>query len=301
MALTLTEFLRAVIPNIGLVQNDDGSFRIGIEDVNSDEILAALQNIQGEALLAIARGNVSGITHINKFGRNPDIDQAASVNTVDIGRSIWDGGIAGAVNWVAPTAARIHQLISTSVNDGAGTLAGALTVRVYGLDADFALQQEDVTLNGTSNVATLNTYTMIYRIMVLTAGGTGLNEGDITATADTDGTVTAKITALNNQTLMAIYQIPAATKGYMASYYASLHKSGGAAKFADIFLMSMRDGGVWRVRDATDLASDGSTYIPRVFNVPKMFEAKELIQIVANPSADQQDISAGFELTLVAD
>ena len=293
---------RTILPPLKAVDNGDGTHSVSILDVNSAAILAALQTIRGESLLAIARGNVSGITHINKFGRNPDIDPAASSTAVNIGRTIWDGGIAGAVNWLAPTAARIHQIVSTDADDdGAPGGAGARTVRVYGLDANFALQQEDVVLNGTSNVATVKTYTMIYRIIVLTAGATGYNEGAITATADSDGTVTAKITAQNNQTLMAVYQIPAATKGYMYHYYASLHKTGGAAKFADVFLLSMRDGGVWRIRDATDLASDGSTYLERNFDVPKVFEAKELIQIVANPSADAQDISAGFDLILVDD
>lgn len=42
MALTVTEYLRATMPNIGLVVNADGSYRIGVEDVNSDEILAEL-------------------------------------------------------------------------------------------------------------------------------------------------------------------------------------------------------------------------------------------------------------------
>lgn len=42
MALTIAEILRAVNPNIGLVVNPDGSYRIGVEDVNSDEILASL-------------------------------------------------------------------------------------------------------------------------------------------------------------------------------------------------------------------------------------------------------------------
>ena len=42
MALNVVEFLRSVNPNIGLVVNPDGSYRIGVEDVNSDEILAAV-------------------------------------------------------------------------------------------------------------------------------------------------------------------------------------------------------------------------------------------------------------------
>ncbi len=54
--------------------------------------------------LEVSRGNIPGISHINKFGRNPDIDQAASATAVNIGRTIWDGGIAGAVNWAGPKA-----------------------------------------------------------------------------------------------------------------------------------------------------------------------------------------------------
>ena len=42
MALTVTEIIRAIVPYIGLVVNPDGSYRIGVEDVNSDEILAAI-------------------------------------------------------------------------------------------------------------------------------------------------------------------------------------------------------------------------------------------------------------------
>ena len=42
MALINTEILRAILPNIGLPVNPDGTYRIGVEDVNSDEILAAI-------------------------------------------------------------------------------------------------------------------------------------------------------------------------------------------------------------------------------------------------------------------
>jgi len=51
MALTNVEILRAILPNIGLPQNPDGSYRIGVEDVNSDEILAALLAIEIDTTL----------------------------------------------------------------------------------------------------------------------------------------------------------------------------------------------------------------------------------------------------------
>ncbi len=262
------------------------------------DTVCPIKTVGNASYLEIARGNVAGMAHINKFGRNPNCHQAASATAVNLGRTIWGGGIDGAVNWVAPTTVRTHQVKSTSTNDtSAGT--GARTVRIFGLDSAFALQQEDVTLNGTTNVGTANTYTMIYRKQVLTAGSLGYNDGAITATADSDNTVTAQMTAKTNQTLMAIYQIPAAKKGYMLGYSASLHKKGGAGVFADISLMSMETGGVWRVRDNLALASDGSTHGPRVFEPPKVFQAKELIQVIANPSADAQDISAEFNLIVV--
>jgi len=61
MALINTEILRAVMPNIGLPVNPDGTYRIGVEDVNSDEIavdLAAIEVLNTAILAAIVAGGV---------------------------------------------------------------------------------------------------------------------------------------------------------------------------------------------------------------------------------------------------
>ena len=42
MALTIAERIKNINPDIGVIANGDGTYRIGIEDVNSDEMLAAL-------------------------------------------------------------------------------------------------------------------------------------------------------------------------------------------------------------------------------------------------------------------
>ena len=253
-----------------------------------------------DPFLEMSRGNIDGTSSVNKFGRNPDCDSAASVTAVPIGRDIWDGGVGGATAWVPPTTARIHAIASSNDEDGgAGTDTGALTMRIYGLDSAFALQQEDVTLNGTTPVNTANTYTMLYRMLVLTAGSAGRNLGNITATAATDGTVTAQITIDNNQTLMAIYMIPAGVTGYMTNWHGDLLKTGGATKFADFHLMSMDFGGVWRVRSSASTGSDGANVFQQHIKPYKSFSAKSLIKVVSNPSADAQDIGAGFDLVLV--
>ncbi len=256
-----------------------------------------LQVASTSFLLEVVKGNIPGVSHINKYGRNPDCDQAASITAVNIGRSIWDGGIEGAVNWIAPTASRIHQLKSTDVNDTSGG-SGARTVQIYGLDSNYAKFNEIKTLNGTTNVPT-SSFTMIYRMRVKTAGSTGWNEGTITATADTDGTVTAQITIGNNQTLMTQFMVPANTKGYMTNFNGTLKKTGGVAKFADIFLMSKAFGEVWRVRESGSLASDGQNKFSHPFKPEKVFEAKEIIELRANPSSDAQDVSGSYDLILV--
>ena len=312
-----------VLPPIKVTDNGDGTFSFSIEDVNSDSILAVL-GATGDAIVAagatgsisaklrratqgltdllsndslsIASGDIAGTIHINKFGRNPDCDKKESTTAVNLGRSIWDGGIAGAVNWVAPTTSRIHQLKSSDVDDTSGGV-GARTVQIYGLDSNYNRYNETLTLNGTSNVATAS-YTMIYRMIVRSAGATGWNEGDIIVTADTDGTVTAKITATNNQTLMTQYMVPVGKKGYMTNYSATLKKSGGVAKIADVFLMSKEFGQVWRIRDITSAATDGANNIPHKFDPHKVFQAKELIELRANPSADGQDVSGRYDLIL---
>jgi len=251
-----------------------------------------------DSALRAARGDIPGVSTINKFGRNPDCDQAASLTAVVLGRDIWDGGIAGADIWVPPTAARIHQLASSSAEDGAGGTTGMLTCRVSGLDADYVLQHQELTLNGTTDVPTL-AYTMIHRIKGLTFGSAGRNLGDIEATADDDSTVTAKVSINNNQTLMAIFQIPVNHRGFMPSWNAELHKTGGAATFADVFLMSMEFGAGWRVRDSMALSTDGVGSLQKRFQPYKVFQPKEYVKVVANPSKDAQDVGAGFDLYLV--
>ncbi len=62
MALNIAEILRAVTPNIGLVVNPDGTYRIGVEDINSDEILVAVEAIQA-AVEAQGEGAYTTPTH----------------------------------------------------------------------------------------------------------------------------------------------------------------------------------------------------------------------------------------------
>lgn len=83
----------------------------------------------------MARGLITDARSENKFGRNTDIDSGITAD-------IWDGGNTGAASvlWIAPTAARQHQIASSSATDV--TAAGTLTFALNASDAD------EVIING---------------------------------------------------------------------------------------------------------------------------------------------------------
>lgn len=248
--------------------------------------------LPGSFNLNISRGKVPGFFVIHKFGRNPQID----TNTDP--EDIWDGGGI----WVAPTQARIHQIVSSSAEDGAGALTGALTLRILALDSKYKRVQEDLTLNGQSNVSTVRAYTMIYRILILTAGSNGSNVGTITATADTDGTVTAQINPTNNQTGMAIYQIPSNMKGYMTNFYGSLADSGGIGANVDLQMLVQPYNGVFQVKQFHGLVAAGSAHFNHIFPVHFPLDALSTVKMQAKTtSANAAVVSAGFDLIIVDD
>lgn len=234
-------------------------------------------------IFAVQKGQVSGYSVVAKFGRNADVDTAAN-------EDIWDGGGV----WVAPTQDRLHNIASTDANDAAaGT--GARTVEVFGLTAG-VITSETVTLNGVSNVATTNAYGIIYRMIVRTAGSGGVNAGTITATAQTDATVTAQINVGLNQTLMAIYQIPTGKTGYIYRWYGDMNRNVTTGA-ADLRLLIKPDGEVFQTKRFNGLLNAGSSGFDKMLSSLKV-EASGIVKIDAGVSANDTDISAGFDILL---
>jgi len=168
-------------------------------------INAALVGIAlgGNFALDVSLGKIPGVAQIYKFGKALDADSGVPTD-------IWDGANATTSQpiWIRPTAARTHDIVSTSVADAAaGT--GLRTIMVFGLtDWDTAEVSETITLNGTTNVPTVNPFVIIHRMLGVTAGSGGVNAGDISATAQVDSTLTALMLTGEGQTQMAILGVP---------------------------------------------------------------------------------------------
>jgi len=249
--------------------------------------------------LNVALGNVTGVSLVNKFGRvNDNLDLGVTTD-------IWDGANSGigTLIWVAPTQARIHAITSTSTADDEGS-TGAYSVTIFGLtswDADEV--SETVILDGTNNVNTVNSYVIIHRMFVNAGANTtdiNINTGQISATAATDGTVTAYIMAGQAQTEMAVYGVPSTQNLIITDFRASVYRATTAAinyRFRynpnpDVQLTGFRDLGGLAVNSA------GTTTLTTDINYVKI-PGPAIIKVQGISSANNADGSARFAGYLV--
>lgn len=271
---------------------DENGKAYGVKQVGNQPFVVAVPFMQ-----EVARGLVSGFSSINKFGRNIEIDNGVTAD-------IWDGGHTAdeSLIWVAPTQARVHNIASTSASDAAAGV-GARTIRVFGLpDWDSAETSQDIIMDGTSDVPT-TALVIINRMEVLTKGTTSVNVGTITATAVTDGTVSAKIRPGQGQTQMAIFGIPSTQTAYMGRLYTNANKAGGAAALADVSLLYNPEPNTellnFLTKHSLGLLTDGTSALTIPFFAPKVFVGPGILKIQVLSGTNNMDISAGFDLLIV--
>lgn len=188
---------------------------------------------------------------VHKFGAN---------RAVSSGEDVWSRG----GTWVAPTAARVHSIVSTSAADTvAGT--GARTLSIQYLDENKKMASATLSLAGLTPVLTPAAF-RIFRMKLLTVGSGGTNAGTITATAAVDGTVTAEIAIGGaNQTQMAIWTSPTDRCVRLTGFYAFLNKlSGGGTADCDVLLQE-RDAYVadaaWTTIQEISMTVDGGPVV----------------------------------------
>ena len=258
-----------------------------------------VNSVDSDYFLEVARGNVSGVSSIHKFGNAPDFDTGDGFVTV------WDGANDGGINamsYTYSTTADIDSISSSNAGDGQ-------VIEVQGLDTDWALTTQNVTLNGQTRVAL---GTDLIRVFRMKNTGTTNNAGDVYCyvngaitggVPNTAGDVRAVIEIGNNQTLMSIYTVPASKTGYLCSFYGG---TAGAKKTAVYgFEMFARPSGqVFQLKHKSSMMEDGSSHFQHVYAIPEVFAAKTDIEVrisVITAAVTQAATSAGFDLILVDD
>lgn len=249
--------------------------------------------------LDLSRGIIPGMFEVHVSGENDEIDSGVTAD-------LWDGGITVAnggdsLLWVPPTVARIHQIVSSSTNDDVGQ-SGVTKIHVQGLNSDYDLVDEEVTMDGTTNVATTLAYIMIYDMHAIAPDSdTVTNAGIIKATADTDSTVTCRINVGTNHSQLGVYQIPAGHSAFMTDLTGHILRAGGASALADIRLLHRPFGEVWQVTEVAALESAGSSDFEETFLPYLPFKEKEWIKIQATSGTNNAAVSGGYDLIVVKD
>ena len=242
--------------------------------------------------LQVARGQIAYHKSIYKFGNNPVV--ADSIET------IWPQG--GLYSYLS--AATVLKVSSSSANDtSAGT--GARTVELFGLDGDYNEISEVVTLSGQTAVNTTQSYLRINRMVVRSAGSGGANAGIIYAGT---GTVTTGVPAniyatINgdgtNQTLMALWTIPAGYTGYLMQYDVSNGTTSNTPAVCKLLLVARPYGEVFQTKDVKSLTT--GMHIENTLVVPVEFAEKTDIEVraISSSASVTFDISSAFEMLYI--
>lgn len=241
--------------------------------------------------IEVSQGLFTGYTSLNKFGRNPQIDTTTDPEDV----ISYGGTYAGHPTGSAETV----EVFSSDATDDSGN-TGATTIRIYGLDANMALQQEDLTMDGTNAVTSSNTYKRVFRGEVLTAGSNGSNAGTITCRhTTTTANIFFVIAIGKNQTEIAVYTVPASKTLYITSLYTRMTRVSGAAGSAHCTLRVRESGGVYRAIQSYDI-TDSQPYVFEANLSCLVIPAQSDIKIMCESVSDNATIvDAGFTGVLV--
>jgi len=212
--------------------------------------------------LQVARGQIPGHSVVNIFGTNTLIGTTF--------RTPWEN------NTALPflSAAQRLSLVSSSANDT------DVSILVVGVDGDYVLTSEVVTLNGTTPVQTSQEFFRINDLITVS----GNAEGDVTASYD--GTVYAKILAGFGRNQAAVYTVPHGHSFYLGridAFTATANNDNKIMTFRN--RISLPDGRVFNVAQTSFLQRmDVARFLP--FKV----EEKSTLEFQVRISSQTADI-----------
>lgn len=219
---------------------------------------------------------------IHKFGSNGAVPNQVSI---DSPVTVWDFQ----TNYSFPLDSGQELFIQS-----ASSLDVGQEISVIGLDENFNSKEVIINLNGSNQVSLSGLWTRVFRMY--NSGSTELN-GDINI-FDVDGDVFAYLLPENNQTLMALYTIPAEYTGYLMKFHCSAQNTSASSINYTIHLKTREFGKVFRTRKIISFSTDQSDEETLLFPLELPPKTDIIFQIVG---ADGQDgaVNADFDIALL--
>jgi hypothetical protein len=215
-------------------------------------------------------GDLQNWSTENKFGYNPTV--GGSFETV------WDG--ANTYTYIStPGTAVITSDDTTDDNGG--------TVRISGLDSDYKLAEETLTIGGSAGTVT---WSRVFRAVLINANTGTTNSGTVTVTVDS--VAVAKILPANGQTLMAVYTTPADSRAYLVQLDSSSAKD--LEHHVKIVTREIDNGNAFNTKAYLTIRGGFSE---KNFAAPLVIPPKTDIEVQCKSSATSA-VAATFELFL---
>lgn len=208
---------------------------------------------------------------VHKFGQNTALASTAE--------TIWSAG--GLYPWSALTSAQTLYVLSTSASD-TGTL------EIQGLNANYELLTETVTMTGQTAVTTSTPFLRVFRCVYRGSA----NVGTVTVrTVSDSGTIVAQIDAEEAQTLMAVYTIPADHRAFLSVWSAGVGKNDDA----NVTLYIRPFGEVFQIQSQIKVYQN--TFSEN-FTIPLFIPQKTDIDVRATTTAANSECVVSFDLIM---
>jgi hypothetical protein len=236
--------------------------------------------------LQVSRGQIQAHSVVTVAGYNSDVDQSWEMITP--------------VGNLSYPAAALQMTVSSADSDDTSAGTGARTVLIIGLDANYAVISETVTMNGQTAVTTTNSFLRINSMLVTTAGSSLANEGIIyigtgTVTSGVPATIYNVIASGFNNATSSQYTVPAGYTGYLAVARIGLAQDAGTT------LITARTRFVGTngipLTGPVIVTNNGISTID--FPYPIAIAEKTRIQGEAIGGADNNEAAGFFELVLI--
>lgn len=238
-----------------------------------------------DLMLEIPAGSITNYSSVNKFGRNTGSTQDTKVD-------LWSGG----GTYPFPATADI-----THIREAVDTVAdrGAI-IEVQGLNTDWGLTIQTVTLNASNSTTPVALTTALRRVFRMSVQSNVVLGSDIEIRNVGGGTTYGRIVAGVNQTQMAIYTVPSGYTAYVVSYFGSVAKTTAQGPTSCTFGLYAADRGNSYALDMKhEISTGGSGFANHTFS-PYMKMATKTDIVMTSTCFDKAgSVNGGFDLILV--
>jgi len=275
-------------------QNPNSTNYTHSSEPNTNDLTMAMDyNSVGQPVIRTVGGDIynsinlpAGFGQIHKFGAVPAMSQDTAGTIWDENDTIYPWATIDANGVLTVTVVEPNNESNTSTaHDGD-------TVEIQGLDGDYNLQTETVTISG-SSATTTNNFKRVFRARFIAATGFDPNTKRILIKSGV--TTVAKILEDLGQTLMSVYTIPAGFTGYLMRLDVTAQGTATGS-----FKLFARPGGVgsFQLKHVAEVNGVGGPY-QLEYPIPQSFPEKTDIDARMHTQSNNGRYTCTFDILLV--